>query len=137
MKKNIGFIRDFNRQSRFVCEDDSLFTSTEPLDMDDVEEGRALALLAYIPFFCFIPYIQGKKANSFAYEHGKQGVLLFFFEIIALLGALFWKVALFLAAVVAIVGIIYVMRGRLWKIPWIGSLSEKLDNNFDPDSDSC
>ncbi len=102
--------------------------SEEVFDADEVDEGRAMALLAYVPILCFIPLIQGKKANKFAYQHGKQGVVLFLFEIIALMGALFWKVALFLAAVVAIVGIIFVIQGKAWKIPWIGPLGDKLES---------
>jgi len=129
LRNNIGFIRDFARKSRFGKEGGTLFASCESFDRDEIEEGRGLALLAYVPFFCFIPFIQGRSANRFAYEHGKQGVLLFIFEIIALLGAFFWKAALFLAAVVAIVGMVYVIDGKLWRIPWIGPLAEKLDNS--------
>jgi len=127
LKDNLGSIRDFARKGKFFGEGDTLSASSVPLDADDVEEGRGLAILAYVPFLCFIPLIQGKKTNRFAYEHGKQGVVLFFFEIIALLGALFWKVALFLAAVVAIAGIVFVIRGKVWSIPWIGPLADKLD----------
>ncbi|MCK5833394.1 hypothetical protein KAH81_06965 [bacterium] len=127
MKDNIGFIKDFARKGRFIGEGDSFYSASEPIEMDEIDEGRGLALLAYIPFLCFIPYIKGKNTNRFAYEHGKQGIILFLFEIVAILGALFWKVALFLAAIVALAGVIYVIQGKLWKIPWIGPLGEKIE----------
>ncbi len=127
MRDNLGFIRDFARKGRFTTgEGNAPFTSSEPFDEDEIDEGRGLAILAYVPFFCFIPYIQGKNTNRFAFEHGKQGVLLFLLEVIVLLCALFWKAALFLAAVVAIVGIVYAIQGRFLKIPWIGSFAEEL-----------
>jgi len=132
--RNLGFISDFARKARFSDSEEIPFGDTINFDPEEIEEGRALAVLAYVPFLCFIPFIQGKDNNRFAYEHGKQGVLLFLFEIAILLGALFWKAALFIASVVAIVGIIYVIQGRFWKIPWLGGLAEKIDStksNFD------
>ena len=123
---NLGHLKDFARRSRFGNLGNVPFEE-EDYTPEEIEEGRALALLAYVPFLCFIPFLKGREANRFVYEHGKQGVLLFLFEIIALLGALFWKAALFLASLIAVAGIIYVIRGRRWRIPWIGPLAELLD----------
>ncbi len=100
---------------------------TPELERDEVEEGKALAVLAYIPILCFIPYFQGRN-NKFVFEHAKQGIILFLFEVIALLGALFWKAALFLAAVASLVGVVIVLQGRLWRIPFIGVLAERLQS---------
>jgi len=120
----LGFLKDFvsSGRSKKVSTDDVISS-------DDVEEGKAMAIFAYLPILCFVPFIQGKKTNRFAYEHGKQGVLLFLFEVIALLGALFWKAALFLASVAALVGIIYVIQGRKWQVPIIGGLADRLESN--------
>lgn len=126
-KDTFGFIRDFmsgkRSQTKGVPFDSHSFNDGE------VEEGKSLAVLAYIPILCFIPFIQGKNANRYAYEHGKQGVLLFLFEVVALIGALFWKAALFLAAIASLVGIIYVLQGRAWKIPFIGDLADRLESS--------
>lgn len=129
-KDTFGFLKDFvsPKSGKNVSEEDII-------SPDDIEEGKAMAILAYIPFACFVPFIQGKKINHFAYEHGKQGVLLFLFEVVALLGALFWKAALFLAAVAALVGIIYVIQGKKWQLPFIGGLADKLESSTEQKED--
>ncbi|RKZ35106.1 hypothetical protein DRQ33_00465 [bacterium] len=121
-KGTLGFLKDFVSSGKVGPE-----IPLSDFSADEIEEGKGLAILAYIPILCFIPFIQGKKTNRFAYEHGKQGVLLFLFEVVALLGALFWKAALFLASVAALVGIIYVLQGKNWKLPVIGDLGDKLE----------
>ena len=118
-----GFLKDFISTGKSSREPE-----LETLTPDEIEEGKGLAILAYIPVLCFIPFLQGKKGNRFAYEHGKQGVLLFLFEVVALLGALFWKAALFLASVAALVGIIYVLQGKMWKVPVIGDFADKIES---------
>jgi len=107
--------------------DEELESEEEDISSDDVEEGKGLAILAYVPFLCLIPYLQGKEENRFAYQHARQGVILFLIEIIAVISALFWKVALFLVAIAAIAGVVNVLRGKTWKIPLIGNIPEKLD----------
>ena len=129
-KDTLGFIKDFISSGKGKKEAPDVKISS-----DEIEEGKSLAVLAYIPILCFIPFIQGKATNRFAYEHGKQGVLLFFFECIALLGAFFWKAALFLAAVSALIGIIYVLQGKRWKLPVIGELAEKLDPKIETEDE--
>ncbi len=99
----------------------------EDISSDDVEEGKGLAILAYVPFLCLIPYLQGREENHFAYQHARQGMILFIIEIIAVISALFWKVALFLVAIAAIAGVVNVLRGKTWKIPLVGNIPEKLD----------
>jgi len=125
-KDSFGFIRDFVSGRKSHSQDIPFDSRT--FDESEVNEGKSLAILAYIPILCFIPFLQGRSVNKYAYEHGKQGVLLFLFEVVALLGALFWKAALFLAAIASLVGIIYVLQGRIWKIPFIGGLADRLDN---------
>ncbi len=129
-KDSFGFIKDFvsGRKSHSK----NIPFDSHTLDDDEVEEGKSLAVLAYIPILCFVPFLQGRGTNKYAYEHGKQGVLLFLFEVVALIGAFFWKAALLIAAIASLVGIIYVLQGRVWKIPFIGDLADRLDS---PSSD--
>lgn len=128
IRETIGYIRDFVRSERFgEGESIPIGGAEESFSDGDVEEGRALAILAYIPFLCFIPFVHGRKGNRFVYEHGKQGVLLFLFEIVVLISVLFWKVALFLASVAALMGIVYVLQGRGFKVPFIGELASRFD----------
>ncbi len=133
-KDTFGFIRDFV-YGRHKEEKSTPF-ETHIMDESEIEEGKSLAVLAYIPVLCFIPFIQGKGVNRYAYEHGKQGVILFLFEIVALIGALFWKAALFLAAIASLVGIIYVLQGKSWKIPFIGELADKLESTAEEKDDN-
>ena len=121
----------FNSSKKKIFEDpingDFAMNDQKRLSPEEIEDGKALAVLAYLPFLCFIPYVRAKGKNSFAYQHGKQGVLLFLFEVIVVLVILSWKVAILLAAIAALAGIIYALMGRLWKVPYIGVLADKLD----------
>jgi len=130
-----GFIRDFVSPGRHAHDAEIPFDAAS-FDEGEIEEGKSYAILAYIPVLCFIPFLQGRNVNRFAYEHGKQGVLLFLFEVVALIGALFWKAALFLAAIAALIGIIYVLQGKTWRIPFIGDFADKLENQTVRDSKS-
>jgi len=132
-RDTFGFLRDFVSSKHTDAKDIPFDSAT--FDRSEIEEGKSLAVLAYIPVLCFIPFIQGKAANRYAYEHGKQGILLFLFEVVALIGALFWKAALFLAAVASLVGIVYVLQGRTWKVPFIGDLADRIDSPS-PDKDA-
>jgi len=96
-----------------------------------IQEGKAAAILGYIPFMCFVPLIK-MRDNPFALKHGKQGLILFALEILAIIflfpkiSQLFWGMILILCLVSAAAGIIYATQGREWKIPFIGELGDKL-----------
>ncbi|MCK4427902.1 MAG: hypothetical protein KAW16_05415 [candidate division Zixibacteria bacterium] len=96
-----------------------------------IEEGKAAAMLGYIPFMCFVPLIK-MKDNPFAFRHGKQGLILFIIEIIAVIfllpkiSDLLWTVVLVLCLAAAVAGIIFSLQGQDWKIPFIGDWANKL-----------
>ena len=96
-----------------------------------IEDGKAAALLGYIPFMCFVPLVK-MRDNPFAIQHGKQGLLLFIIEIIAALFLLpqisfiFWGLVIILCFVSASAGIFFVLQGQDWKIPFIGDLADKI-----------
>ncbi len=108
-------------------EDQYEYAESAPFTEDEIEDGKTLAVLAYIPFLCFIPFVKAKGKNEFAYHHGKQGLLLFLFEVIIVLVMLSWKVAILLASVAALAGMIYALMGKIWKVPYIGDLADRLD----------
>ncbi len=97
----------------------------------EIEEGKAAAILAYFPFMCFVPLVK-MRHNRFALQHGKQGLILFFIEIIALIfllpkiSDLFWGFVLIACLGVMLAGILYAVQGREWKIPFLGDLADKL-----------
>lgn len=96
-----------------------------------IEEGKAAAILGYIPFMCFVPLIK-MKDNPFALKHGKQGLILFIIEILAVLFLLpkisdfFWSAVIILCAIFALVGILSAVQGKSFKIPYLGDLAEKI-----------
>jgi fumarate reductase subunit D len=96
-----------------------------------IQEGKAAAILGYIPFMCFVPLVK-MKDNPFAVKHGKQGLILFLLEIIAAvflfpkISQLFWGMVIILCLVSALVGILNAVQGKEWKIPFIGDLGDKL-----------
>jgi len=96
-----------------------------------IEEGKAAAMLGYIPFMCFVPLIK-MRDNPFAFRHGKQGLILFIIEIIAVIfllpkiGDLVWTVVLVLCLAAAVAGIVLSLQGQDWKIPIIGDWADKL-----------
>ena len=95
------------------------------------EDRRMAAVMAYIPFLCFIPLIRMRN-DKYAYFHAKQGLVLFFLEIIAFifsfphLSQLFWTVIIIGCIGAAIAGIMFAIQGKTYKLPIVGDLAEKL-----------
>jgi fumarate reductase subunit D len=96
-----------------------------------IEEGKAAAILGYVPFLCFIPLIK-MRDNAFAFRHGKQGLFLFFVEVLAvffmfdIISNLFWGMLLILSVGSAVAGIFYSIQGKEFTIPFIGDTADKL-----------
>ena len=105
-------------------------TQDEYEEYREVEEGKSGAVLGYIPFLCFIPLVL-MRDNKFAVIHGKQGLLLFLIEILAVIflfpgiSDFFWKLILILCAIVALIGIIHGFQGKEFKIPYVSGFVEK------------
>jgi fumarate reductase subunit D len=96
-----------------------------------IEEGKAAAILGYIPFMCFVPLVKMRE-NPFAVKHGKQGLILFILEIIGAIFLLpqinfiFWGLVILLCLAAATAGIFFALQGQDWKIPFIGDLADKI-----------
>lgn len=95
------------------------------------EDRRMMAIMAYVPFLCFLPLIK-MKDDSYAYFHARQGLILFFIEIIAFIfsfphiSQLFW-VAIIIACIgSAVAGIMFAVQGKTHRLPIIGDLADKL-----------
>jgi fumarate reductase subunit D len=95
------------------------------------EERRMAAVMAYIPFLCFVPLIK-MRDDKYAYFHARQGLVLLFFEIIAFifsfphLSQLFWTAMIIGCIGAAIAGIIFAIQGKTHRLPIIGDLADKL-----------
>ncbi|HOP08255.1 MAG TPA: hypothetical protein PLF13_13315 [candidate division Zixibacteria bacterium] len=94
------------------------------------DEGRMAAILAYIPFLCFIPLFT-MKDNKEARFHARQGVILFLIELVAVLflvdaiSDLVFKGILLLAAGLSVAGIVFAVQGRNYRLPIIGDLADR------------
>jgi uncharacterized membrane protein len=95
------------------------------------EDRRMAAIMAYIPFLCFIPLIKMRN-DSYAYFHARQGLVLFFIEVIAFifsfphLSQLFWIAILIGCIGAAIAGVMFAVQGKTYKLPIVGQLADKL-----------
>ena len=95
-------------------------------DAKDVADNKAVAALSYISILFLVPLLL-KKDSPFAKAHAKQGLILFLYEVVAssvpILNTILWLVAM----VLAIMGIMKVMKGEDYEIPVIGKFAEKFE----------
>ena len=98
----------------------------------EIEEGRVLAIISYIPFLCFIPLLSSQK-NEFINKHSKQGLALLIIEVISLLflidffSKIFWIIVLLSCVLLAIIGTLKALYGKTWHVPYLGKLLEKYE----------
>jgi len=104
----------------------------EKQDSQVIEEGRFFAIVGYISILCLVPLLL-KKENSFASFHGKQGLVLFIFEVAAsilraipALGDLIFTLVFVACGVLSLVGIVQVLMNRYWEMPVIGEIAKKI-----------
>jgi uncharacterized membrane protein len=101
---------------------------TGTADDRDAQDNKYTALFSYIWILFLIPLL-AKRDSKFCQFHAKQGLVLFVIDLVASL--LFWvpllgQLLMLVLAVVSIIGIIKVLNGEYWKIPYIYNLSEKI-----------
>jgi len=95
------------------------------------EEQRMAAVMAYIPVICFVPLLK-MRDDPYVYFHARQGLVLFFLEIVAFifsfphLSQLFWTVMIIACIGAAVAGAMFAMQGKMHKLPLIGDVAEKL-----------
>lgn len=87
------------------------------------EDEKLLAVLAYIPVICFVPFFK-REESTFVAGHVRLGMALFFVEILALLlrFRFIWDFVLFFCVVLAILGILNVFKGRGFFVPFLSDL---------------
>lgn len=101
-----------------------------PRDELASDESRLGALLAYIPFLCFIPLLNMRE-NKDALFHARQGTILFLIELVAALllvekiSDFVFKAILVGAIALAAAGIYFAMQGKSMRLPIIGNLADK------------
>jgi len=111
-------------------------------DPTDAEQGKVMSILAYISFLCFVPILTGDhKKSPFVKYHTNQGVVLFITSVALwivqqILYWIFramhlWALSSLLSSLVgiavlvlAILGIINAVNGRMKPLPVIGGRFE-------------
>jgi len=111
--------------------------TTAEFDPADIQQSKAMGILAYLSFLVLIPLFAAKNSR-FARYHTNQGLILFIVEVAysivygilnAILLAISWRLA-FIASIIgivsivflilAIIGIVNVVNGRAKALPIIG-----------------
>jgi len=101
-----------------------------PADELESEESRLAALIAYIPFLCFIPLLNMRE-NKVALFHARQGTILFLIELAAAIllvdgiSDFIFKAVLVGAVAMAAAGIYFALQGKSVRLPLIGDLADK------------
>lgn len=94
------------------------------------DESRLAALIAYIPFLCFIPLLNMRE-NKVALFHARQGTILFLIELAAAIllvdgiSDFLFKAILVGAVALAAAGIYFALQGKSVRLPLIGDLADK------------
>lgn len=90
--------------------------------------NKKLALVSYLGFLCFFPMVFGK--SEFVKFHAKQGLVLFFAEIICLLVGwvpiIGWFLILYVV-IISLLGLQSVLDGKMWKMPFIYKLANRIN----------
>jgi len=95
----------------------------------DIEENKMVAVIGYIWILCLVPLFL-KRQSPFAQFHGKQGLVLFIWEIvltpIAWIPIIGWGLWV-LTVIVAVMAIIKTNNGEMWKLPVLGDIATKIN----------
>lgn len=99
-------------------------------ESSEVNEGKPLALLAYLSILCIIPLIF-KKDNEFILRHGKQGLVIFVGEVAVFIlhivfGTWLLRLGMFILGVMSFIGLIAVIKGNYVDLPFVTEISEKI-----------
>ena len=104
------------------------------ISADDIEKGKGMAWLSYLGILWLVPLL-AMKENAFAKFHVKQGIMLTIYGLaVGIVGGAIPFLGWFIVApvgsiivlVLAIMGIINSLGGKLWVCPLgVGALAEK------------
>ncbi len=86
---------------------------------------EVLAIMSYLWVLCLIPLVFGK--SKFVKFHAKQGLVLFFIEVILSLIPIIGWFFIIVPIVLSILGIKSVLREEMWEIPYINKISKKIN----------
>lgn len=113
----------------------ALIDRTAEFEAQDIQENKAMGILAYIGPLCFVPMFAA-KGSKWARFHANQGLILFILEAAGqILGSVFgnipyigWLISLpFLAVeiaagVLAIISLVAAAKGQAKELPIVGGI---------------
>jgi hypothetical protein len=94
----------------------------EPVEIS--EDDKLLAILAYVPVLCLLPFLRPDR-SEFVSGHVRLGMTLFVIEVFALILRylrVIWDVVILLCIIGAIAGIIHVVKGRRFSLPYLSDI---------------
>jgi hypothetical protein len=109
-------------------------SNTTPPVPDIPEDDKLLAVLSYVPVLCLIPYLRTDRSD-FVTAHVRLGMALFIIEIFALIMRYLraiWDVIIFLCMVAAVAGIIHVVKGKSFTVPYLSNLFDRRSSAQEP-----
>lgn len=101
-------------------------------DTKEIKDGKFFAIISYLGFLCVAALVL-KKDNKFTLYHARQGLVLFVFEVAALIllvvPVLGWIISNFgLAAfgLISLWNILQVLMGKYNRFPIISDIAKKI-----------
>lgn len=89
---------------------------------------EGLASLSYMWILCFVPLIFAK--NDFVRFHAKQGLVLFFIEVLLVfigwIPIIGWLLVI-AVIILSILGIRSALNSEMWEMPYINKLAKKIN----------
>ncbi len=108
--------------------DSSQNQATDPV----IQEGKFFAATGYLFLLCFVPLVL-KRGNKFAEFHGRQGLVLFIFELAAgilkaipVVGDVVFSFAFVVLAIASLAGVVRVMMNEYWEMPVVYDIAKKM-----------
>lgn len=98
------------------------------------EKGKSLlmAMLSYLSVLCIVPLLFNKE-DEYIFFHARQGLVLWIWGVLSIfamhipvIGPFFFSFSATLIGVFSIIGLVSVMLGRAWRLPFIYILASRL-----------
>ncbi|MBI5059191.1 hypothetical protein HZB60_05335 [candidate division KSB1 bacterium] len=96
--------------------------AVQPVEIS--EDDKLLAILAYVPVLCLLPFLRPDR-GEFVSGHVRLGMSLFVIEVFALILRylrVIWDVVILLCIIGAIAGIIHVVKGQRFSLPYLSDI---------------
>ena len=104
----------------------------EPLGGGPSQTERIAAAVGYLGLLCLVPLFAFPN-SAFARHHGRQGlvillaaVILWAGNIVPIFGQIAWVLGSVILFILAILGAVNALNGRLWDMPVLGAYAKRI-----------